>query len=553
MANGDLRLSANQKCWPEQAKMESILTKALKAGDWTVARAHPFDKAKGHGFIDSQKLGMEVFRQLDADAPLIVAECVWQYSHHILHGLFTHRGPILTVANWSGTWPGLVGLLNLNGSMTKAGIRYSSLWSENFKDDFFRTGLRQWLAEGVVAHDQSHVRDLAFLKLPAEDEQLGRRFAREWRRHKAILGVFDEGCMGMFNAIIPDELLHPTGLFKERLSQSTLYAEMLRVTDAEAREVLRWLLAKGMTFDWGRDEVTELTEAQTLQQCKMYIAAVRLADEFGCAAIGIQYQQGLKDLAPASDLAEGLLNNVDRPPVKHAQSGRVLFRGEAVPHFNEVDECAGFDGLVTYRLWRELGFAPENTLHDLRWGQHYPAGSVPRIEHNSVRSAIDEKCSIPGTDPEGMYVWVFLISGAAPPAHFLGGYKGARSERQPAMYFRLGGGSLKGVSKPGHIVWSRVFIMDGRLHCDIGVAEVVRLPQEETERRWRETTPQWPIMHAVLKGVTRDQMMARHKSNHIQVVYAPDARQAHRAARIKAAAMAELGLHVHLCGDVQLQ
>lgn len=38
----------------------------------------------------------------------------------------------------------------------------------------------------------------------------------------------------------------------------------------------------------------------------MYIAALRIADDFGCAAIGIQYQQGLKDLAPASDLlAEG--------------------------------------------------------------------------------------------------------------------------------------------------------------------------------------------------------------------------------------------------------
>jgi hypothetical protein len=56
----------------------------------------------------------------------------------------------------------------------------------------------------------------------------------------------------------------------------------------------------------------------------------------------------------------------------------------------------------------------------------------------------------------------------------------------------------------------------------------------------------------VFNGVTRDQMMARHKSNHIQVVYAPNAKQAHRSARIKAAAFSELGLAVHLCGDVRL-
>ena len=526
MANGDLRLSANQKCWPEQAKMEAVLTKALSAEGWSVRRAHGYDPRKKHGFIDSQKMGMAVFRELDPQAPLIIAECVWQYSHHVLHGLITHRGPVLTVANWSGTWPGLVGMLNLNGSMTKAGVNYSSLWSEDFADENFKRGLRDWLHTGKVTHNTGHVRDLDEIRLPKAERALGQQFALAFKQRKAIMGVFDEGCMGMFNAIIPDELLHPTGVFKERLSQSSLFAEMQRVTNAEANAVLNWYLQQGLKFTWGRNERTELTRQQTQQQCRMYIAALRIADDFGCDTIGIQYQQGLKDLAPASDLVEGTLNNVKRPPVKAAGSNRVLYPGEALPHFNEVDECAGLDGLLTYRLWRELGFDPENTLHDLRWGQHYS-----------------------GSGMDG-YVWVLLISGAAPPAHFIGGWKGAVSERQPPMYFRLGGGTLKGISKPGHIVWSRVFIMDGKLHCDLGVARVVKLPREETERRWRETTPQWPIMHVVLNGITRDQMMARHKSNHIQVVYAPDEKQAHRACRIKAAALAELGLAVHLCGEV---
>ena len=524
VASGDLRLSANQTCWPAQKAMEEALGRAVKAEGYEVKRAHAYDARKKHGFIASQREGIEVFRKIDPEAPLIVAEAVWQYSHHVLAGLTTHRGPILTVANWSGQWPGLVGLLNLNASLTKAGVRYSTLWSETFTDTFFKNGLHEWLTTGTVSHDQSHVRDLALLKLPAEDERQGRDFARRFRANKAIFGVFDEGCMGMFNAIIPDELFHATGCFKERLSQSTLYAAMQNVSDEDAAAAYAWLQKKGLQMKLGQDEATELTENQVLLQCKMYIAALRLADEFGCDAIGIQYQQGLKDLTPASDLVEGMLNNADRPPVRSADGKRILCEGEALPHFNEVDECAGLDGLVTYRLWRELGFAPENTLHDLRWGQVY----------------------------NQEYVWVLLISGAAPPAHFIGGWKGASSERQPAMYFRLGGGSLKGISKPGHIVWSRVFVMDGALHCDIGVAEVVKLPEEETQRRWQETTPQWPIMHAVIKGVSRDQMMVRHKSNHIQVVYTPNEKQAHRAARIKAAAMSELGIKVALCGDVKL-
>ncbi len=74
----------------------------------------------------------------------------------------------------------------------------------------------------------------------------------------------------------------------------------------------------------------------------MYIAALRIADDFGCHAIGIQYQQGLKDLLPASDLVEGMLNNADRPPVQpRTAAGCIYGRRKPLPHFNEVDECAG--------------------------------------------------------------------------------------------------------------------------------------------------------------------------------------------------------------------
>ncbi|RZK65770.1 MAG: fucose isomerase [Pedobacter sp.] len=527
VSSGDLRLSANQNCWPAQVAMENDLTVAIEKLGGKVKRAHQYNSEKKHGFIDSQRMGMDIFRNIDPNQPLIVAESVWQYSHHVLAGLITHKGPILTVANWSGQWPGLVGMLNLNGCLTKAGVSYSTLWSENFTDEFFIDGLQEWISTGKITYDQSHVKSLALNKIPAEDEKTGRTFAHSLKESKVIMGVFDEGCMGMYNAIIPDELLHKTGFFKERLSQSALYAAMLEITENEAEEVLQWLLKKGMTFNWGTDEVTQLTRKQTLEQCKMYIAALRIADDFSCDTIGIQYQQGLKDLTVASDLVEGLLNNQDRPPV-YSKSGEELYPQNALPHFNEVDECAGLDALVTYQLWNELGMSGETTLHDIRWGEYYKGGDV-----------------------DG-FVWLFLISGAAPPAHFIDGYAGASSDRQPAMYFRLGGGSLKGISKPGFIVWSRVYVKDNELHCDLGVGEVVALPKEETERRWNGTTPEWPIMHAILKGVSRDQLMARHQANHIQVVYTNDEANAHEACRIKAAALDELGLKVHFCGDVNL-
>ncbi len=524
IASGDLRLSANRVCWPAQKEMEKKITAALKQEGWKVRRGHPYKKDKKHGFIGSQKEGMEVFKNIPQDAPLIVAEAVWQYSHHVLAGLMSHKGPILTLANWSGQWPGLVGMLNLNGSLTKAGVTYSTLWSLNFTDSFFKRGLREWLDTGQVTHDTSHVRDASTFRLPEKEVELGQKLAVDLQHNKAIMGVFDEGCMGMFNAIIPDHLLNTTGVFKERLSQSALWAGMQQVTDKEALAVRTWLERKGMTFVTGTKPATELTDEQILSQCKMYISAVRIAHDFGCDTIGIQYQQGLKDICPASDLVEGLLNNVDRPPVKHAQTGEILFKGQALPHFNEVDECAGLDGLVTNRIWNTLKQPPENTLHDLRWGEYYKG------------KGIDD------------YVWVFLISGAAPPAHFIGGYKGTSSERQPPMYFPLGGGSCKGVSKPGEIVWSRIYVQNNALHMDIGRGGVVALPAKETEKRWQATTPQWPIMHAITYGVSRDQMMARHKANHIQVAYAKSAKAANQALAVKVAMMQALGIQVNICG-----
>ena len=526
VASGDLRLAANQECESAQTAMELKIGAAVKLLRGNIQRAHLFDQVKKHGFIDSQKYGMEVFRTIPPNAPLIVAEAVWQYTHHVLPGLITHRGPILTIANWDGAWPGLVGMLNLNASLTKAGVKYSTLWSENFDDPFFINNLKLWLKTGTVKHNTRHAVPLRKVKIPTKMRKIGGKFADDFRTNKAIMGIFDEGCMGMYNAIIPDELLHPLGIYKERLSQSTLYAKMLTIPEREARAVYDWLVNKGMTFCLGKNESSELTELQVLQQCKMYIAATRLADEFGCATIGIQYQQGLKDLVPASDLAEGLLNNVDRPPVYHETTANELYKGDALPHFNEVDECAAVDGLLTYHLWKKLGFPPENTLHDIRWGRYFKG------------KQIDD------------FVWVFEISGGAPPAHLVDGYRGASSERQPPMYFRLGGGTLKGVSKPGHIVWSRIYVADNRLHCDIGLGEVVQLPPEEVEERWKLTTSQWPVMHAVLKGVTRDQMMAKHKANHIQVVYAPDASGAKNGLFAKAAAMNELGIRVNICGGV---
>ena len=167
------------------------------------------------------------------------------------------------------------------------------------------------------------------------------------------MGVFDEGCMGMYNAIIPDELLHPTGRVQgaaQPVERSTPRCAKCPTTRPAAVRTLAG--REGHEVRYGPNPETDLTDEQILDQCKMYIAALRIADDFGCDI----------DRHPVSAGAEGpdcrrrtwsraLLNNVDRPPVKSAADGRVLYEGRALPHFNEVDECAGLDALVTNRVW----------------------------------------------------------------------------------------------------------------------------------------------------------------------------------------------------------
>lgn len=525
VANGDLRLTTNVKTWDKQQEVEAQFSAAAKELGWDTTRAHGVDEEKGHGFIDSQRRGMEVFRNIPKDAPLVVVESVWQYSHHLLHGLRDHEGPILVVANFAGDFPGLVGLLNLTASMTKANIEYSAVWSREFTDDWFKSKLKEWLETGKIVHDESHVRDLPELPEDSAEVELGRALAKQLKEDKAILAVFDEYCMGMYNALLDDELINPAGIYKERLSQSALVAEMEKVSDEEANAVRAWLEDAGMTFhvDNEGDPKECLTDDQLRSQFKMYIAALRMADDFGADAIGIQYQQGLKDVVPASDLAEGLLNDPNRPPVKSRDGKRVLYEGDALPHFNEVDECVGVDALVTNRIWKAMGLNPSTTLHDVRWGDEW----------------------------DGDFVWVLEISGSVPAFH-LGGYENAHSYRQSYYFFPLGGGTLQGTCKPGEIVWSRVFIMNDELHVDIGRGTCVPMPEEEVQRRLDATNPEWPIMNAVLHGVSRDQLMARHKSNHLNVVYAPDAETADKALLAKAAMFDAMGYKVHLVGDVSL-
>lgn len=493
---GDLRDIANQNCWPVQQAFESKFIKVMNdTFGYEVVRAHDYDTTREHGFIASQREGCDVLAGVDEYAPIVVVMTAWQYSHHLAPALATHKGPVLLMANFDGTWPGLVGALCMAGTLTSLGRSYSRLWSENLDDEFFLTNMETWLATKEIKHDTSYLKEVTFdssmMESPAAEA--GREVGNYILKNKEIMGLFDSFCMGMMNGVFPQKSLVDIGMPMEGLSQSALLHEMSLVSDELKEECLQWYEERGMTFHYGTDKKTELTREQVLEQCAMMIAMARFTKRFGLTSVGVQYQQGLKDSCPASDFAEGAIGSTERFPIPD-ENGEIINPGKPIPCINEVDMGTGIPQTMLFRLLDSMGLPAETTLHDIRWGSEY----------------------------EGTFYWDFEISGSVPFEHIKGGIKAAQGYRQPAMYFPLGGSSIAGQCKAGKFVWARAHYEGEQVIMHVGTGSAFELPQVEFTRRLEATTREWPLMNCVLDGVSKNDLMAGHQSNHITVAYVPE-------------------------------
>jgi L-fucose isomerase-like protein len=516
ISNGDYRDSVGVVCWPKQEETIKGVKAAFAKVGIAAEVVNKYDPKRRHGFVTKQCEGAALLAKIDPKAPIVVVLSCWAYAHNVCGPLQAHKGPILLIANFDGTWPGLVALLNHSGTLERLNVKHARLWSDGFaKDEGFMKKLAEWCKTGEVKHDASHVVDAAKLKLSSSAMKFGKDLAADVLCKKRIMGQFDPGCMGMLNAVINPAKLGAIGMPVEYMNQSDLLAEMNLVSDEEAEKHLNWLLKKGACFDWGTDPANGLVHSQVISQMKMYSAAVRLYQRFGLSSMGIPYQLGLVRCCPASDLVEGMLNNADRPDVVDPATKKVIAKGKAIPHFNEGDMGSGVPQVLMRDIFERKGMATETTLHDVRWGREY----------------------------NGKFLWVFLISGGAPPAHF-GGWKNTSVYRQPAMYFPLGGGTCSGVSKPGVITWARFYESFGEIGMDCGVGEVMDVDKADLQDRLDKTTPVWPIANVHIPGYGRDQLMATHKSNHITIGYGDILQEL-------VATCLHLGIPTRVAGDVK--
>lgn len=467
---GDYRDYPNQQAEAGLAAATAQIEAALARHGATVRRLD--------GYLTRPHEAIERLRPVDE--PLIGLYTHWVYAPHTTEGVVGKDNPLLLASNFSGTWPGLVGLLNTGGSLTSLGRAHSRAWTDATEwtsDARLMAQLDEWLTTGRIAHDASAWRDPA--PVSASAQAVADRVHAELRARPPLILMLGDTSMGMINGYFGPRLLGRVGFAEHKVDQAWIIDRGSGIADKRIDDALAFVKDRGLTFHYGGD----FTEHATREQLRDYLAVLDLVGEFRADCIGWQYQLGLIKLRPPSDLAEGLFNGTCRPESN----------GDTIVDATEADQGNVIPQEMMKRLLKARGLHQATFFHDVRWG----------IAH------------------EGRFVWILLNSGSSGPYAFNfdpDSLKGAHSWRQPAGYFPVPGGSLAGESLPGAITWARAYIEDDALAMDVGRGEVIALPPAVRDDVWRSTTPEWPLMAADL-GVGRDALMAHYQSNHVAVAY----------------------------------
>ncbi|MDH5673589.1 MAG: hypothetical protein OEZ06_15650 [Myxococcales bacterium] len=434
------------------------------------------------GFLSKPHHAIEKLGPIDD--PMIGVCVHWFYGPHTTDGVVGKENPLLLASNFSGEWPGLVGLLNTGACLETVGRKHSRIWTdaEDFSaDDEFMERLDAWCSSGRIDYAEHDIRYHA--SISPEAAARATRVADGFRKRRALIMMLGDTSMGMINGYFGPRLLNKHGFTEHKVDQAWIIDRGRGIADGRLDDALRFVQDRGVTFHWGEKDAEDFDANATREQLRDYLAVIDLADEFKADCIGWQYQLGLLPLRPPSDFAEGLLNSACRPEGD----------GDTIACATEADQGNAVPMEMLKRLLEDKGLHQAVMFHDVRWGAEY----------------------------EGRFLWVLLNSGSAGAYafnHDPSTLKGVHSYRQAKEYFPVPGGTFAGESLPGQVTWARAYIRNERLCMDVGRGEVVQLPEEVRESWWQGTTRQWPFMAADL-GIGRDTLMAHYLSNHVAVAY----------------------------------
>jgi len=471
---GDYRAKPNELAVPHIERATGQLEAALKKLGCEPYRIEGF-LTKPHEAIE--KLG-------PVDDPTVGVFVHWVYGPHTCDGVVGKDNPLLLASNFSGTWPGLVGLLNTAACLASLGREFSRVWTtadDWTADEQFMAHLDEWCRTGKTSYPEDELK--YDVPVSPEAERVANRVLEQIRRRRILALMLGDTSMGMINGYFGPRLLNRVGFTEHKVDQAWIIDRGRSIDQKRIEDAYRFVCDRGVTFHYREKEAEDFDENATKEQLRDYLVVLDLVDEFKADCVGWQYQLGLINLRPPSDFAEGLLNSACRPESN----------GDTIVDSTEADQGNLVPMELMKRVLKEKGLHQAVMFHDVRWGNEY----------------------------DGRFVWVLLNSGSCSAYAFNHNpdtLEGVHSYRQPKGYFPVPGGTFAGESLPGKVTWCRAYLKGGELWMDVGRGEVLRLPEQVREQWWRGTTREWPFMPTDM-GVSRDTLMAHYLSNHVAVAY----------------------------------
>lgn len=471
---GDARAKPNELARPNLLEATAQMERALRK-----LGREPY---LVEGFLSKPH---EAIEKLGPVTDPMVGVCVhWFYGPHTTEGVVGKDNPLLLASNFSGRWPGLVGLLNTGACLEMLKRPFSRAWTSapDFTTDAaFMARLDEWCTKGQVRYPESGIAKLPTLSEDAKAR--AKRVADGIKKRRPLLLMLGDTSMGMINGYFGPRLLAPHGFSEHKIDQAWLLDRGPRIAQKRIDDAFAFVKDKGITFHWKEGGNDDFTEAATKEQLRDYLAVLDMMGEFKADCLGWQYQLGLIPLRAPSDFAEGLFNSACRPEGN----------GDTIACATEADQGNAVPMEMLKRLLKDKGLHQAVMFHDVRWG----------AEH------------------DGRFLWVLLNSGSCGAYafnHDPSTLKGVHTYRQPSLYFPTPGGTFAGESLPGAMTWARAYVKDDVLWMDVGQGEVVKLPPEVRDAWWNGTTREWPFMAADM-GIGRDTLMAHYLSNHVAVAY----------------------------------
>ncbi|HZU38088.1 MAG TPA: hypothetical protein VFA18_19355, partial [Gemmataceae bacterium] len=225
------------------------------------------------------------------DDPLIGVFVHWAYGPHTCDGVAGKDNPLLLASNFSGTWPGLVALLNTGACLASINRPFSRIWTDApdwTKDTRFMERLDEWCSTGQIRYPENELHYSA--AVTPEAQALAEKVVAEIRKKRVLALMLGDTSMGMINGYFGPRLLARHGFAEHKVDQAWLPVRLKEVKPERVEQAFRFVKDKGVTFHWREKEAADFTEEATKTQLAMYCAVLDLLAEFKADCLGWQYQ-----------------------------------------------------------------------------------------------------------------------------------------------------------------------------------------------------------------------------------------------------------------------